>query len=208
MVVGGAVLAFVRVAHETVGTVREEVNLGRDLHPAELAVDLRGAVRRIGVRSTVKKRHRTRLRVELERVRELDVDRVALARVGAGKSIRERVSGEDRHRPVYMARKLVAFVDRPVRRCERARREQDRQVRARGEPEHADLLRVEPSFLRIVAHQTDGALPILPRALVDRQPLRARRTVGEARANEPQFGELLRDLVNPLSVAAALITAA
>jgi hypothetical protein len=208
VVVGGAVLTLARVAHETVGTVREEMDLGRDFHPAELAVDLRGTVRRIDVRPSVEERHRTRLRVELEHVRELYVDRVALARVGAGESIRERVGGVDRHRPVYVAWKLVEFVDRPVRWCERARREQDRQVRARGEPERSDLLRVESSFLRIVADETDGALPILPRALVDRQPLRTRRPVGEAHANEPEFGELFRDPVNPHPVAATLITAA
>ena len=81
-------------------------------------------------------------------------------------------------------------------------------MRARGEPERADLLRVEPAFLRLAADEPDGALPVLPRALVDRQPLRARRPVGEAHANEPEFGELLRDPVNPLPVAAILITAA
>jgi len=208
VVVSRAVLALARVAHETVGTVCEEMDLGRDFHPAELAVNLRGAVRRIDVCPAVEERHRTRLRVELEHVRELDVDRVALARVGAGQSVRQRVGGVDRHGPVDVAGKLVEFVDRPIRRCQRARREQGRQVRARGEPERTDLLRVESSFFRVVADETDGALPILPSALVDRQPLRTRRTVGEAGANEPEFGELLRDPVNPHPVAATVITAA
>ncbi len=133
----------------------------------------------------MKEGHRAGHGIELERIRELHVDRIPIARVGTGESVRERVGRVDGNRPVDVAGKLIECVHRPVGGRKRTCSKQHRQVRSCREPEYADFLRIKAALLRIVADETDGTLPIDQRTLINRQVLRSWRAIREAHTNKP-----------------------
>ena len=193
-----------------VALVRVEVQLGGDLHPAQLAVHEGGPVRGIGIRAAVVQAHRAGLLVELEDLAELHVHAVALA--GGGDALRVSVGGhvgrgvDDGE--IDMARDVVQRVDACVGRGLRAGGEQERQVRSGGHADHTDAVGVEAALFRLAAHEAHGALTVFPGGLPVGDALRARGAVHEVHALDARGGELLVPFVNQTDVHGTLVGAA
>ena len=168
----------------TVPAVRVKVQLGGNLHPAELPVELRRAVRRMLIFSAVEEAHGTRLRIELKGRVELHVRRVAVTRIRHRKPVRQRIRHAHRKREVDVAGNVVRRIDLRVRGRQRARRQHHRKVRARRTAEDADPLGVESALLRRGSNEPHCALSVLPAGLVDGQPLRTGRAVPEPHAGD------------------------
>ena len=189
-------------------TVSEEVELGRDLPLPQLAVDEGRCHRGVFVRAAVEHAHRRRLLVKLENRVELRVDRLAVAGVRNPDPVRHRVCDRSRYCPVDVAGNFVKLVDLFVRGGECARREERRKMRARRHRNRTYLLRVEAALRRLGAHHPDGALAVLPRGLVYREPLWTRRTVHEVDALEARRCEFLLPHLDKPDIAAAVVSTA
>ena len=206
VVVGAGLVAPAVPAPEAVRPVGEEVQLGRDPPLAQLAVDLRRGERRIRVGAAVEHAHGGGLLVELEDGVELRA--LAATRVRDPKPVVERVADRASDRPVEVAGNVVDLVDLFVGGRQCARREERRKVGAGGHRDRADPIGVKPALHRLRADEPHRALPVLPRALVEREALRARRAVDEVHALEAGRGELLPPHVHKPDVAAVFVGAA
>ena len=67
-------------------------------------------------------------------------------------------------------------------------------MRSGGHRDRADLFRVEPARGGLGADEADGALAVLPGALVNREPLGAGCPVHQRNALAAEFGETLAPL--------------
>ena len=208
VVVSGRILFAGIMSHETVVTVGVKMEFGGNFHAAQLTVYLRGAVGRIKIDAAVEEAHGAGFRIELERFVEFDVDRVAVAGIGAGKPVVERIGRIDRNRPVDVTGKRIKLIDRFVGGSLRRSRKHHRQMGTGGKTEHADLLRIEAELSGARTHKLDRPLTVLPAAPVDRRSFRTRSAVDERNAAHAHFGQTLGDAVDPLPVAAAVVTAA
>ena len=188
-----------------VALVGIDVDFGGDLALAQLAVHAGRCERGIDVRPAVQQAHRRGLFVEGEGRIERDVRTIALAYVRAACAVRETVGEREDDGGVHMAWRLVQRVHGRVGGRKRARREKGPQVRSGGHGDGDDLFRVEAAFGGLRAHEADGALPVLPRALVDRKPLGARGAVHQVHALDSKRGQLLAPGVHQPHVAAGLV---
>ena len=174
----------------------DEVDFGGNLRPVrhrhrtELPVDARRRDgRRYIVVLAVEEAHGAGLAVE----REDRVDR----RAG-----REHARRGHRDREVDVAGEVVDVVDLRVRGGLRARRQEEREVRAVRKAHDADLVRAVAALRGGLAHEAHGALPVLPGDLVRGKPGRA-RAMAEPHARDAVREELRLERLQRGSVADA-----
>ena len=203
-----AVTATVHVAMKSVPTVREKMQLGGYLHPAELTVYLRRSQWRKVVRTTVEQAHRAGLAVKRKLLHERDVGRISLAGVRHALAIGQHVCRRLRHGEEQIARQGIEFIDwrirRRLRRCGQKKDELGAGRYSRG----ADPLRAEAPLRRMRSHEPYGSLRIFPAGLVYCKPLRTRCTVRQVRDRHARADESVNGRLQAFCVAAGREAAA
>ena len=186
-----------------------EVQLGRNLTLAQLPIDKGRAVGRVFIQTAVMQAHGAGLLVELKASAQLDVGAIPLlcgrsAQLTVGCHIGRRICNG----PVDVAGNGVQLVDRLVGRCLRAGGKQNGQMRAGRHRDGANVLGVEAALLGLAAHQTYGALSVLPRSLIDGQTFWAGCTVNKVYALVAQSRESFAPLLDEAHIAAVIVATA
>ena len=192
------------------GLVGVEMEFGGNLKFAQLPVNQRGTVGRVGVLASVVKAHGAGVAVELENLADGNVSAISFAGrrdaffVGIGSDVCRCVG----HRPVDVAGNGIQFIYRFVCRGLRTGGQQQCEVPAGRHSYRSYFFGVETTLLGFAADHAHSPLAILPGSLVVGDTLRTGGAVYEIDALHAQLGEFLVPHLDQPHIAAVVVTAA